>query len=108
MPTEKVTITLPVTVIRQIDALARKRGQTRSAVLASAAKEELAKIEADAMRVGYLELNRENKRFAEQGARIAEETLPAWEDKDWSGEGRSTGSTGIRRTAASKRAYARR
>lgn len=108
MPTQKITITLPVTLIRQMDELARKRKQSRSAVMAAAARDQLARMEAEQMREGYLAMNPENQRFAEQAARIAEETLPAWEDKDWSREERSTGLTGIRRAAASRRASARR
>jgi metal-responsive CopG/Arc/MetJ family transcriptional regulator len=77
--TRKLTITLPGELVSVADRLAKERKMSRSKLISICLQDLAEKQKAKEMAEGYINLAREQKKFADLASGIVSETLPEWE-----------------------------
>lgn len=78
--TIKMTFSLPTDIAEFIGALASKREQPRSVVVAAVLEEKRRQLFEEELARAYLEMGDEDREFARQAFPLAAETWPRYDD----------------------------
>lgn len=76
--TAKLTVSLPRELISVADRVAKERKISRSKVISACLQELAEKQKAAEMAEGYLNMAKDQKRFADMASKIIPEVLPEW------------------------------